>query len=156
MRHLQLEDHDSDDDCEDTIAECRKPLLRQFITSILRPWPILRFHPAPGRAVSVTSRLRILPRLSISVSMRSPGLRNVLVPWPTPPQVPQLKTSPGSSERIPEAYSICSSGVKMNCDVLPFCFTSPLTVRRMNRFMWSGTNTRGTRNGPIGAKLSWL
>jgi hypothetical protein len=23
-------------------------------------------------------------------------------------------------------------------------------VRRMNRFMWSGTNTRGTRNGPIG------
>src|SRR5437588_2306569 len=118
MRYLQLEHHDGNDDCEDTIAECRKPLLRQFITSM--------FHAAPGWAVSATSRFRILPRLSISVSMTSPALRNVLVPCPTPPQVPQLKTSPGSSERIPEAYSICSSGVKMNCEVLPFCFTSPL------------------------------
>ncbi len=54
-----------------------------------------------------------------------------------------------------EAYSICSSGVKMNCDVLPSCFTSPLTVSLMNRFMGSGTKARGTRQGPIGAKLSW-
>jgi len=29
-----------------------------------------------------------------------------------------------------EAYSICSSGVKDECEVLPFCLTSPLTVRR--------------------------
>src|SRR5215475_9063949 len=70
--------------------------------------------------------------------------------------VPQLKMSPGSSVRMLEAYSICSSGVKMSCEVLPFCLTSPLTVRRMNRFIWSGTKARGTRNGPIGAKLSWL
>jgi hypothetical protein len=53
---------------------------------------------------SATKRLRILPRLSISVSITSPALRNVLVPWPTPPQVPQLKKSPESSERIFEAY----------------------------------------------------
>src|SRR5215467_7192671 len=60
--------------------------------------------------------------------MTSPILRKLLVPWPTPPQVPQLKMSPGSSVRMLEAYSICSSGVKMNCEVLPFCLTSPLTV----------------------------
>src|SRR6516225_9079745 len=59
---------------------------------------------------SATKRLRILPRLSTSVSMTSPILRKLLVPWPTPPQVPQLKMSPGSSVRMLEAYSICSSG----------------------------------------------
>src|SRR5262245_23536533 len=26
-------------------------------------------------------------------------------------------------------------GVKMNCEVLPFCLTAPLTVRRIERFM---------------------
>src|SRR5207249_3174746 len=88
--------------------------------------------------------------------MTSPSLRKVLLPWPTPPHVPQLKMSPGSSVRMPEAYSICSSGAKMNCEVLPFCLTLPLTVRQMDRFVCSGTKARGTRNGPIGAKLSWL
>ena len=36
---------------------------------------------------------------------------------------------------IDEVYSICSSGVKMNCEVLPFCFIAPFTVRRMNSFI---------------------
>ena len=45
--------------------------------------------------------------------------------------------------RMFEAYSICSSGVKMNCEVLPFCLTSPLTASRMNRFLWSGTHRAG-------------
>src|SRR6478609_4743724 len=110
----------------------------------------------PSHAAPATNRFRILPRFSISVSMTSPGARKVFVPWPTPPQVPQLKTSPVSIVRMFEAYSICSSGVKMNCEVLPFCFTSPLTERRMNRFIWSGTKARGTKKRPIGANLSWL
>ena len=37
-------------------------------------------------AASATNLFRILPRSSTSVSITSPALRNVLVPWPTPPQ----------------------------------------------------------------------
>jgi len=81
---------------------------------------ITRFRDEPGSH---------LAQAFISVSITSP-LEKGVVPWPTPPQVPQLKTSPSFEVRMREAYSICSSGVNMNCEVLPFCRTSPLTVRR--------------------------
>src|SRR5262249_27537047 len=53
---------------------------------------------------SSTKRLRIFPKVSISVSTISPEARNVLVPCPTPPQVPQLNTSPASRVSMFEAY----------------------------------------------------